>query len=116
MSGGRRWTPRANTVVRPQSTGGTAPSAERNWQRPGSLNVDTWPTPGAALARMTVARFPASVPTELAVVREWLAKWEPLPPQQRNPAYQAMRDYLSALEEAVAPVGEFAWWNYWCNY
>jgi hypothetical protein len=115
MSRGRHWTPRANTVVRPRTTG-TAPTPERTWQRPGTLDVDTWPTPGAALARRTVVEFPASVPGELAVLREWLARWESVPPEQRNPAYEAMRDYLAGLEEAVAPIGEFAWWNYFCNH
>lgn len=115
MSRARRWTPRANTVVRPQSTG-RPPAPDNDWRRPGSLDVDCWPTPGAALARRTVAWFPASVPRELAVAREWLARWESQPPQCRNRAYEAMRDYLAGLQAAVEPHGEFAWWDYWCNY
>ena len=111
----RRWAPRANTVVRPQSTG-TPPTAERTWQRPGSLDPDTWPTPGAALARLTIAQFPHLALTDLKVVREWLARWESEPPEQRNPAYEAMRDYRNGLEAAIAEVGEFAWWDYFNNY
>ena len=116
MTRSRRWTPRANTAVKPTPTP-TAPRTERApWQRPGSLDVDTWPTPGAALARRTIAQWPHLALTDLTVCREWLARWESEPPERRNPAYEAMRDYRDALEEAIAPVGESAWWNYFNNY
>lgn len=119
--------PRYNAAFRPEALRRSAASPAQSdvVTRPARVSspadlvaadIEVTPNLGAALARTTVREWPASVPTELRVAREWLARWDAEPPPRPNPARQVLRDYVAALEEAVAPYGEWAWWDHYCNY
>lgn len=110
----RTWKPRYSTAVRPRPA--RAPVSSPTRVTPGTGDLDTWPTPGGALARSVIERSPEMALTDLKVAREWVARWEADPPERRNRAYGAMRDYRDALAYAVDRIGECAWWNHFCNY
>jgi len=125
----RRWRARYNSAFRPEvlhrPAPAPAPAQADVLTRPArtfdlaalvAADIEVTPTPGAALARTTAMLWPQSVIGELRVCREWLARWEAEPPERRNRAYGAMRDYVAGLQAAVAPYGEWAWWDRWNNY